>query len=98
MYFVFSSRRLYTKCALVTGIQTFAFPILLGDKIVIKAGERTGRTMSKLRPEGLSPDSTYFIGLRATNIADVEINPTKNTVLYQVSFENNYEMGKASCR
>ncbi|MEC3879718.1 BT_3044 domain-containing protein [Parapedobacter sp. 10938] len=63
---------------------------LLDDKIVIKAGERTGRTMIKLRPEGLSPDSTYFIGLRATNIADVEINPTKNTMLYQVSFENEY--------
>src|SRR3546814_10121136 len=46
--------------------------------------------MIKLRPEGLAPDSTYFIGLRATNIADVEINPTKNTVLYQVSLENNY--------
>src|SRR3546814_865360 len=71
---------------------------LLDDKIVIKAGERTGRTMIKLRPEGLSPDSTYFIGLRATNIAEVEINPTTNTVLYQVSFENNHEMGKASCR
>src|SRR3546814_488164 len=46
--------------------------------------------MIKLRPEGLAPDSTYFSGLRATNIADVEINPTKNTVLYQVSLENNY--------
>ncbi len=63
---------------------------LLDDKIVIKAGERTGRTMIKLHPEGLSPDSTYFIGLKATNISDVEINPTKNTVLYQVSFENDY--------
>ncbi|WP_257667718.1 BT_3044 domain-containing protein [Parapedobacter tibetensis] len=63
---------------------------LLDDKIVIKAGERTGRTMIKLRPDGLSPDSTYFIGLKATDIAGVEINPIKNTVLYQVSFENDY--------
>src|SRR5699024_7137606 len=52
---------------------------LLDDKIVIKAGERTGRTMIKLRPEGLSPDSTYFIGLKATDVADVELNPNKST-------------------
>jgi len=31
-------------------------------KIQINAGERTGRTMIKIRPEGLSPDSTYFVG------------------------------------
>lgn len=71
---------------------------LLDDKIVIKAGERTGRTMIKLHPEGLSPDSTYFIGLKATNISDVEINPTKNTVLYQVSFKNDYASQVADSR
>src|SRR3546814_9044518 len=27
MYFVFSSRRRHTRCALVTGVQTFALPI-----------------------------------------------------------------------
>ena len=36
-------------------------------KIQINAGERTGRTMIKIRPEGLSPDSTYFVGLKATD-------------------------------
>src|SRR5699024_3517911 len=30
--------------------------------IRIAAGERTGRTMIRLRAEGLSPDSSYFIG------------------------------------
>lgn len=63
---------------------------IVEDKIVIKAGERTGRAMIKLRPEGLSPDSTYFIGLKATDIAGVEVNPKKNTVLYQVSLQNDY--------
>ncbi|RYF87592.1 MAG: DUF1735 domain-containing protein, partial [Chitinophagaceae bacterium] len=43
-------------------------------KIQIKAGERTGRTMVKLRPDGLSPDSTYFIELKATDVSGVEIN------------------------
>ncbi len=60
------------------------------DKIQIKAGERTGRTMIKLRPDGLSPDSTYFIGLRATDVSGVELNPKKTTMLYQVLIKNDY--------
>jgi len=63
---------------------------LVDNKIVIKAGERTGRAIIKLRPEGLSPDSTYFIGFKATDNPGVEINAKKNTVLYQVSFQNDY--------
>ena len=42
-------------------------------KIQINAGERTGRTMIKIRPEGLSPDSTYFVGLKATDISGVDV-------------------------
>ena len=63
---------------------------IMDDKVVIKAGERTGRTMIKLRPEGLSPDSTYFIGLKVVDKSGVEINPKKSTMLYQVSFQNDY--------
>ncbi|MGN0002727.1 MAG: BT_3044 domain-containing protein [Sphingobacterium composti] len=63
---------------------------IMDDKIVIKAGELTGRTMIKLRPDGLSPDSSYFIGLKATNEFGVEINPKKNSMLYQVIIENEY--------
>lgn len=63
---------------------------IMDDKVVIKAGERTGRTMIKLRPEGLSPDSTYFIGLKVVDKSGVEINPQKSTMLYQVSFQNDY--------
>jgi hypothetical protein len=63
---------------------------ILDPKIVIKAGERTGRTLVKLRPDGLSPDSTYFIGLKATDVSGVEINPKKNTILYQVMIKNDY--------
>ena len=47
-------------------------------KIQINAGERTGRTMIRIRPEGLSPDSTYFVGLKATDISGVEINESKH--------------------
>ena len=63
---------------------------IMDDKIVIKAGELTGRTMIKLRPDGLSPDSAYFIGLRATSPSGVEIKPKKSTMLYQVQIENEY--------
>lgn len=59
-------------------------------KIQIHAGERTGRAMIKLRPDGLSPDSTYFIGLKATDISGVEINEKKKTILYQVLVKNDY--------
>lgn len=59
-------------------------------KIQINAGERTGRTIVKLNPDGLSPDSIYFIGLKATDISGVEINPKKNTILYQILIKNDY--------
>jgi hypothetical protein len=63
----------------------------IGDyKIMIKSGERTGRTMIKLRPDGLSPDSTYFIELKATGFPGVEINSKKNSILYQVQIKNEY--------
>ena len=63
---------------------------IMDDKILIKAGELTGRTMIKLKPDGLSPDSSYFIGLKATGQSGVEINPKKSTMLYQVIIENEY--------
>lgn len=60
------------------------------SKIVIKAGERTGRAVVKLRPEGLSPDSTYFISLQALSDNGVELNPKKSNVLYKVMIFNQY--------
>lgn len=59
-------------------------------RIQINAGERTGKSMIKLNPDGLSPDSSYFISLRATDISGVELNPKKSTILYQIVLENNY--------
>lgn len=59
-------------------------------KIVIKAGERTGRTLIKLRPDGLHPDSTYFISLVAKAENGVTLNEQKNHVLYKVMIYNQY--------
>lgn len=63
---------------------------ILNYSIQIKAGERTGRTQVKLRPAGLSPDSTYFIGLKTTDVAGIDINQKKKTILYQVLIKNAY--------
>lgn len=60
------------------------------NKIIIKAGERTGRTMIKLYPDGLSPDSSYFISLNAKGASNVEVNPKKKTILFQVLIKNDY--------
>src|SRR3546814_17557524 len=38
-FFFFSSRRRHTSCALVTGVQTFALPILLTAALQIHAAE-----------------------------------------------------------
>src|SRR3546814_783139 len=58
--------------------------------VTIPAGERTGKTMVRINPEGLSPDSTYFIALKMKSNPDYEINPDKNTILYQVLLKNDY--------
>ena len=58
--------------------------------IQIKAGERTGRTKILLNADGLSPDSTYFLGLEVVDIQGGELNPDKSTILYQVLIENDY--------
>lgn len=43
-----------------------------------------------VRPEGLSPDSTYLIPLRIKSVSDYEVNPDKSTVLYRVLLKNDY--------
>lgn len=44
----------------------------------------------KIRPEGLSPDSTYMLPLQIKSISNYELNPKKSTVLYRVYVENKY--------
>jgi hypothetical protein len=58
--------------------------------IAIPAGERNGLMEIKLRPDGLSPDSTYFIPLRADKFTAYELNPEKSNVLYRVLIKNFY--------
>ncbi|MDR1171593.1 MAG: DUF1735 domain-containing protein [Bacteroidales bacterium] len=56
--------------------------------LVIPAGEVRGVIPVKIRPEGLSPDSSYFIALRVDSYNAYEVNPDKDYLLYQVRIKN----------
>jgi hypothetical protein len=56
----------------------------------ISAGERDGRVAIRVRPDGLSPDSTYFIPFKIDTYSAYEANPDKSDVLYQVLIKNRY--------
>jgi hypothetical protein len=62
--------------------------------ITVPAGERSGRMRITVRPEGLSPDSIYFIPLRADSYTAYELNPLKSDVLYRVFLKNYYATNK----
>lgn len=54
----------------------------------IPAGEISGRLPVRIRPDGLSPDSSYFIPLRVETHSSYEVNPEKAYVLYRVRTKN----------
>ena len=58
--------------------------------IVIPAGKREGQMKVELKPEGLSPDSTYFIPLNVYTYLGGELNSKKSYVLYRVMIKNRY--------
>jgi hypothetical protein len=59
-------------------------------RIVIPKGERSGRMKIRINPEGLSPDSTYFLSLKAGALSAYEMNPKKSDVLYRVLIKNRF--------
>ena len=65
------------------------------SKINIAAGERIGKMKIKLRTDGLSPDSTYFIPLKANYSSVYELNQKKGSVLYRIFLKNYYATTKA---
>jgi hypothetical protein len=58
--------------------------------ITIPAGSHEGQIKVELMPEGLSPDSAYFIPLNVYSYKGGELNPKKNYVLYRVLIKNRY--------
>ena len=63
-------------------------------QITIPEGERSGKMRIRIRANGLSPDSIYFIPFRTTD-ANSEIHTEKNTVLYRVYLKNFYATNKS---
>jgi hypothetical protein len=59
-------------------------------KLRIKAGEIKASLPIRIRPEGLSPDSTYFIPLRIDLHDSYEANPEKSYVLFEIRIKNFY--------
>lgn len=60
---------------------------------VIKAGQTGGVIPVKIRPAGLSPDTTYLIPIRVDTYDRCEINPDKCYMLYRVQIENRWAVG-----
>ncbi len=57
-------------------------------QFTIPAGEINGRLPIRIRPDGLSPDTAYFISLRVDSHSSYEVNPDKSYVLYRVRTKN----------
>src|SRR3546814_2325308 len=61
LFFVFSSRRRHTRCALVTGVQTCALPISYVADVLYFVGEDSPNQAEYFRPD-VSPDTNPRIG------------------------------------
>jgi len=59
-------------------------------RFTIPAGTIGGRLPIRIRPDGLSPDSSYFIALRVDAYSAYEVNPEKSYVLYRVRTQNRF--------
>lgn len=61
-------------------------------KVVVKTGGNNPRGLMpvKIRPEGLSPDSIYFIPLKLKSCSAYEINPKRANILYRVYIKNQF--------
>src|SRR3546814_8969629 len=60
VYFFFSSRRRHTRCALVTGVQTCALPILVNAPFVAISGAfGVKRALTTTSRYGISPHTLH---------------------------------------
>ena len=64
--------------------------------IVIPKGERSGKMKITFRPEGLSPDTAYFLPLSIASMSAYELNSKKSNVMYRVLIKNKYAVQYSS--
>lgn len=60
------------------------------DICTVDAGSVKGIFPIRIRPVGLSPDSTYFIPLKVQSFDNYEVNPDKSYLLFRVRTKNFY--------
>lgn len=67
-------------------------------KVVLKANSEDNYSLLpiKVNPDGLCPDSTYFIPLRIKSVSNHEINENKRYVMYRVLLKNDYATMKST--
>jgi hypothetical protein len=58
--------------------------------ITIPAGERVGLMDIKVKPNGLNPDSVYYIPFRVDKYSSYELNEERGALLYRVFIKNFY--------
>src|SRR3546814_1346024 len=58
--FFFSSRRRHTRCALVTGVQTCALPILSGAKQILEQQATTSNNLANVSTSGFRAQLDTF--------------------------------------
>lgn len=63
------------------------------EECIIPAGASGAQIPIKIRPEGLSPDSAYFIAVRVDSYSGLEINPLKDYLLYKIMLKNYWCVG-----
>jgi hypothetical protein len=60
------------------------------NHIYIPKGERAGKMKITFNPNGLSPDTAYFLPLSIGAVSAYEINPKKSNVMYRVLIKNRF--------
>src|SRR3546814_15662680 len=78
-FFFFSSRRRHTRCALVTGVQTCALPILISRNL-LPSGMRSMPTYRKINP---SQAPIMVLSLTSEVLDKAELYHIVSTVLAQ---------------
>ncbi|KAA6338489.1 hypothetical protein EZS27_013512 [termite gut metagenome] len=62
-------------------------------RLTIPTGQIKAVLPFRIRPEGLSPDSTYFLALKVDSYSTYEANPEKSYLLYSVRLKNLWAKG-----
>jgi hypothetical protein len=64
--------------------------VMDNSQIIISQGKHSGAMSIRFKPDGLSPDSAYFLPLSIESTSDYELNPKKSNLLYRVLIKNQY--------